>query len=97
MVKFGEFFKNAFAAAREADNYLAMVFWRGIAPDKIIRDKAIEQADGAVMAKLEALGEFTDSDMIPSGKTFNREQCLVVLRCYTCGARGAFAEVQETA
>lgn len=83
--------------ASEADYYLAMILRRGSAPNEIIRDKAIDEADGAVVAKLKAFGEFTDRDMIASGKTFNREQGLVVLWCNSGGRRGGFAEVQKAA
>ena len=81
----------------EANNDLAMISRRRLPPDKIVGDEAIDETDGAVMAKLETLGKFTDRDMIAAGKAFDGEQCLVVLWCDSGSGGGSFAEVQKPA
>lgn len=81
--------------ASKVDNYLAMILRRRSTPDKVVGDEAIDEADSTVVAKLKALGEFTDRDMVAPRKTFDSKQRLVVLRRDSGGRRGSFAEVQK--
>jgi hypothetical protein len=74
-----------------------MILRRRIASDQVVRDEAVNEADGAVMAKLETLGEFPNGDVIAAGKALDRKQCLVMLRRDSGGARGSFAKVQKAA
>lgn len=57
--------------------------------------QTIQQLDRAVMAKLQPLGQFADGYRIAPGKSFDGQQCLVLLGRQVCPLGGIFTETKE--
>ena len=85
-----------FAAAGEFDEHLPAVFGRAGAGDEFLLHEPVHQSDRAVVTQAKAFGEFADGDAVSSGKAFDGEQRLVLLRGDAGALRGFFAEMDET-
>jgi len=67
------------------------------AAHKALANQTVDEANRAMVAQLEALGELANRDEIASGKPLDRKQGLVLLRRKACSARGIPAEPVESA
>jgi len=89
--------KNLFATRGEPELDLATVRAAARTGDQPARLKAIGEFDGAVMADVQALGEFADGGGFGVRHSFNGEQRLVLLGLDAHGAGSIVAETKETA
>jgi hypothetical protein len=65
--------------------------------DEAVLRQAIDEADGAVMADEQMLGQLSDGRAVPVRKSSDGEQDLVLLRLEALGPGRLFAEVEEAA
>jgi hypothetical protein len=68
---------------------------RRFSANQLVRDKAIHQADGTVMADLQTLSKFADAGRFPSWKAFDCQKRLVVLCRNSGGIRSSLAKMQK--
>jgi hypothetical protein len=76
---------------------LAPVGFTVEAPNVLLRDQPVNQADGAVMKNLKTFSQFSDLDVIPSRETLDRQHRLVLLGSQTGCMRGFLAETKKLA
>jgi hypothetical protein len=91
----GEASEEIFAGGRQFDKDLAAIFRGTAANDPSFFDEAIDQADGAVVPKLKALGQFADGHLSTPWKALDGKQCLMLLRGNSFRFGGFLAESQE--
>ena len=58
-------------------------------------DQAVNQPDGAVVAQLQSFRQFTHRDFIPSRKTFDGQQSLMLLGGNASSLSRLFAEMDK--
>jgi hypothetical protein len=62
---------------------------------QLFQHKAVDQSNGAVVAEPQPLGQLAHGDSIASGKTFDRQERLMLLGCDAGAMCGLFAEMKE--
>jgi hypothetical protein len=90
-----EIFEHPPAARREPNQDLAMAPWVAGLGNQAIGLHAIDEADRAVVADFEPLGEIADGQALSFRTPANYEHGLVLLRRYAGVEGSLFAKVQE--
>lgn len=96
-MKVGQLAENRLAVRGNPHQYPAPIGGVNLAHDQSLLVEAINQADGAVMTDVEAIGEGADGWRSASRQPLQGQQQLVLLRVQPVGTSGAFAERQEPA
>lgn len=91
----GELFEDFFALGGEGEGDLPTVFVAAMALDEVFLNEAIDEADGAVMADLQAPGQGADGEWFLAAKAADGEQRLVLLRGDAGLLGGVLAETDE--
>lgn len=90
-----KFFENAFADARQLKINLPVILRIARPDDEVFLREPISEAHGAVVPDLEALGQFTHGNKIPTREALDREQCLMLLRGKTRFFGSVFAKAKK--
>lgn len=90
-------FQELFTASCQSKADHPVIPLVGFPPGQPLCNKTASEFDRAVMADLQALGEFADRDLIPARKPFDGQQRLVLLGRQSGCARAFFAKMKELA
>jgi hypothetical protein len=93
----GEAVKNIRAFVGEADADQAAILSVADALDEAASGQAVDEADDAVMAKYQVIGELADAGRAVLVKAFDGKEQLMLLRLQPLDAGGLLAEVEEAA
>ena len=91
----GQQVKHVFSVLSEVDEHAATVGACVLARYQPDLHEAVNQLNSRVMPELQTFGQFPDAYTIPPGKTFDRQECLMLLRSESSTFRGFLAETEE--
>lgn len=91
----GQLFQHFFAPHGQMDEHQASICGRVRTSHQFIMHQPVNQPHGAMVAQLQAFGQFTDGNLLTSREALDGEQRLMLLGREAGSARRLFAEVEE--